>query len=135
MNNSLKSLLKALLVSVITMAVLLFIFAFVASKSEDSTKNLELYGRIIFFISAFSGCFYSARNAPKSPVVYSLIFGGIYILITFAFSLLFGGGALQKLWIPYLGVIAVSLLASVAGAKKKPKKPKRLKAFKKAKKA
>ena len=133
MNVNFKSLLKALLISVITMAVLLFIFAFVALKSNDSTKNLELYGRIVFFASAFAGCFYAVRSSDTSPLITALIYGGIYALVSFALSLALGGGNISKLWLPYLSLVAVSFAAALFGSRKKPKKPKGLKAFKKQK--
>lgn len=128
---NLKTLLKALLISIITIAVLLFIFAFICVKSMDSTKNIELYGRIIFFVSAFTGCLYASCNSQKAPLINSLIFGASFITFSYLISLFSGGAKISRIWIAYLGIIAISLVCSFIGIKKKPRKPKGLKAFKK----
>ncbi|MBR5515793.1 MAG: TIGR04086 family membrane protein [Clostridia bacterium] len=134
MNNNFKLLLKALLICIITMAVLLFVFAFIASKSEDSTKNLQLYARITFLVSAFIPCFVIGRNAESKPLVYSLIFAGIFLLISYGVSLILKNGSFSRLWLPYVSSIGLCIAAPVLSIRKKAKKPKGLKAYKKTKK-
>lgn len=129
------SLLKALLISVITMAVLLFLFAFIASVSEDPTKNLGIFGRVIFFVSAFAGCFFICRQDIMTPLAGSLIYAFVYLLAGFFVSLIIGKGAVGELLIPYLSVLAIALLTPFAGTGRRTKKPKSLKAFKKMKRA
>lgn len=130
MNNLFRSIIKALLICVITGAVLIFIFGAVAAGSSDSTKNLSLFGKAAFLLSALAGSLAAARAANTKPFVASMIFCGIFLALSLTLSLLLGGGAAADMWIMYLGVLGICILGAVIGSYKKPKKPKRLKELK-----
>lgn len=132
MKDLFRSVIKALLFSVITAAVLIFIFAFIASISSDSTKSLGLYGRAIFFVTAFAGALYASLSAEEKKLQASLIFGGIFIFVSFFLYTLMGGEDQVKMWIPYICVVAICFISTLIGGNKKGKKPKSLKKYKKA---
>lgn len=135
MNNIIRSILKALLAAGITAAVLILIFAFAAFKSNDSTANVELFGRISFFAAVFAGALVAAKTTDKNALGTAFIFGGIFTVISYAVSLAMGGGSLSKVWVMYLGAAAMCLIGGFVGSKRKPGKPKSFKKYKKARKS
>jgi len=130
MTGLFRSLIRALLLCVITAAVLILIFGAVADSSSDSTKNLALFGRATLFTSAFIGALSMSLSRDTGKLTSSILFGGVYIFICFALSLLFGDTELLSNWVSYLTVIAVCIVCAFIGSKKKGKKPKNLKKFK-----
>lgn len=124
MNNLFKSVFKALLICVITAAVLIFLFGAVAYRSSDSTKNLGIFGNATFLISALAGSITAARAADEKPFVVSMIFCGIFLAFALTLSLLLGDGVNSNLWLIYLIALGVCVLGAIIGSYKRPRKPK-----------
>ena len=130
MTNFTRSVLKALSAAAATAAVLVFIFAFAAYKSDDPTRLLHIFGMTAFFASCFAGGAVSRRG--EGNMLKSLAFSGIYILLCFALSLIFGNNEeIGKILLTYLGGVASALLGGILFAGGKAKKPKGIKKYKK----
>ncbi len=129
MTNFTRSVLKALLAAVIAATVLIFVFAFIAYKSEDPAKLLPTLGMIAFFVSCFTGG--AAARRREGNILNSLVFACIYIFLCFALSLIFGGDReTGKILLTYLGGIASAVLGGILFAGGRQKKPKGLKKYK-----
>ena len=80
--------LKALTAAVLSAAVLLFVFAFAALRSDDPGKNLALFAYITIPVSAAVGGVFCTKSDNRR--LSALLFSAEYILISLVFGCMFG---------------------------------------------
>lgn len=128
---------KALLVSLIITAVLLFIFNYIAIKNHDPDKFLFLFSIISLISAGFAGGVTSARLYPEKFIFSPIVFALEFIFLHFIFAIILGQGSEKPLsaLLIYIGIIIAAIIGGIIGVPKKAKKSKTLKNYKKYKKS
>ncbi len=130
MTGLVRTALKALLVSVITAAVLILVLGFIAYKNSDPSRFIPIFGTVTLILSAFCGGAVSRRGGEN--ILSSMFFAGIFILVVFGTALAFGGSAdAVETLLNYLGSIAAAVVGGMLFAGGGSKKPKSMKKYKK----
>lgn len=101
------------------------IMSAVAMGSEDPTKNLKLYGEIIFVISMLFCGFSGAKIAVDAKILCGILSAALMLLITVSASLALGGSLLLKeAALAAIGAVA-ALSGAALGSREKKRKRKR----------
>ncbi len=111
--------------SLIFAVVCSLIMGAVAMGSEDPTKNLKLYGEIIFVFSMLFCGFLGAKTAVDAKILCGILSAALMLLIIIAASLALGGSLLLKeATIAAVGAVA-ALSGAALGSREKKRKRKR----------
>ena len=115
---------KALTASLVTAAVLLFVFAFAALKTEDPSKNLELFAYVAILISAAVGGIFctGSENRMISSVMFSFGFVLILIIAGSMMGEIFRKPVYSLICCLLIFVIPAAIILRSSGAKKKKNK-------------
>lgn len=96
----------------------------VAMMSSDPTKNLMLYGEIIFVFSMFFCGFLGAKVAVDAKILCGILSALLMLLVVFAASLALGGIMPKALSIAAVGAVA-ALSGAAVGSREKKRRRKR----------
>lgn len=133
MTYTVRTTLKALLVSVITTTVLILSFAGISCKMSDPQKLIPLFGTLILMLSTVAGAIAVAGNSDG--ILNSVIFSATYILLVFLISLFFKSEKpIGITALCYVGAFISGCAVGFVFSKRSSKKTKSYKHFKKARK-
>ena len=108
--------------SLIFASVCAVIMGAVAMASSDPTKNLTLYGEIIFILSMFFCGFLGAKTAVDAKFLCGILSATLMLLVVVAASLALGGNLVPKVMlIAGIGIVA-ALLGAVIGSREKKRR-------------
>ena len=111
--------------SLIFASVCAVIMGAVAMASSDPTKNLTLYGEIIFILSMFFCGFLGAKTAVDAKFLCGILSATLMLLVVIAASLALGGNLVPKVMlIAGIGIVA-ALSGAVIGSREKKRRRKR----------
>lgn len=118
---------KGFIVSVLTGVVLLFLIGYICYRGEDMTKNIDLWGKIILFVSAFAGGVVSCFGKKDLPFLSALISGVCFMLFIMVMSFMLQSNGEKTSPISWILFLAIPLASVIGGIifGRSPKKKKR----------
>jgi len=84
-------LIKAVLISGIITAIILFILSLLLYKANIGDNTIKISVVVTYIVSCFVGGFLSGKGIRERKFLWGLICGGIYVAIILMISLVLGG--------------------------------------------
>ena len=115
--------LHGLLAALITLIALTAVFSFVSLRCPDPRVASRFFGYAVLYMASFVGGYTAYKRCGAYPFVCGLIFGILYALINWLFSLLSAPSQISSAMVWVMRV--VSVITAVGGAFLGSYKPKK----------